>query len=59
LIILGGVILESTINFLNHEELQWLWNIEIIVEESLEMIGTLFIAYALIVWRDGAIKLYP
>jgi hypothetical protein len=58
LIILGGVILESTINFLNHEELQWIWDIEIILEESLEMIGTLFIAYALIVWRDGIIKLY-
>jgi len=56
LIISGGVILESTINFLNHEELQWLWNIEIIAEESLEMAGTLFIAYALIAWRDGVIK---
>ena len=58
LIILGGVILEGSINFLNHEELQWLWNIEVILEESLEMTGTLFIAYALIVWRDGLIKLY-
>ncbi len=57
LIILGGIFLESTINFLNHEDLQWLWEIEIIIEESLEMIGTLFIAYALIVWRDGIIKL--
>ena len=58
LIILGGVILESTISFLNHEELQWIWDIEIVIEESLEMTGTLFIAYALIVWRDGIIKLH-
>ena len=58
LIILGGVVLESTINFLNHEELQWVWDIEIVIEESLEMTGTLFIAYALIVWRDGIIKLH-
>jgi len=56
LIILGGVILESTINFLNHEELQWVWDIEIILEESLEMIGTIVIAYGLIVWRDGVIN---
>lgn len=58
LIILGGVILESTINFLNHEELQWIWDIEIVLEESLEMIGTIFIAYALMLWRNGIIKLY-
>lgn len=58
LIILGGVIVESTINFLNHEELQWVWDIEVVVEESLEMTGTIFIFYALILWRDGIIKLY-
>lgn len=58
LIILGGVIVESTINFLNHEELQWVWDIEVVVEESLEMTGTIFILYALILWRDGIIKLY-
>lgn len=52
-IVLGGIILESTINFLNHEELQWVWEIEIILEEFFEMIGTIFIAYSLIIWRDG------
>lgn len=51
-IIGGGVVLEGTINWLNHEELQWLWEAEIIVEETLEMFGTLCLAYALLIWRD-------
>lgn len=55
-IIVGGIVLESTINFLNHNELQWLWDAEIIVEESLEMIGTLLVAYALMLWRDGIVS---
>jgi len=58
LIILGGVFAESTINFLNQEELKWVWDIEVVLEESLEMTGTIFISYALIRWRDGFIKLY-
>jgi len=52
-IIFGGVVLESTINWLNHEELQWVWEAEIVIEESFEMIGTVLIAYALVLWRDG------
>ena len=52
LIVVGGVILESTINFLNHEDLQWLWDLEVVVEETLEMLGSLTLAYALCVWRD-------
>jgi hypothetical protein len=55
-IILGGIFLESTINFLNHDELQWIWDIEIVVEETLEMAGTLLIAYSLLIWRDFVIK---
>jgi hypothetical protein len=58
LIILGGVFLESTINFLNQQELQWLWDVEVVLEESLEMTGTILISYALILWRDGIIKLH-
>ena len=50
-ILLGGVVLESTINWLNHDELQWLWNIEIVVEETLEMLGSLLLAYAFTVWH--------
>lgn len=57
LIILGGVVLESTTNFLNHGEYQWIWNIEVVAEESLEMMGSLFISYALIRWRDLVLKL--
>lgn len=55
-IILGGVVLESTTNFLNHEELEWVWHIEVIFEETFEMVGTIFIAYSLILWRDGILK---
>jgi len=58
LIILGGVVLESTINFIDHAERPGIYNLEIIVEESLEMIGTIAVAYALILWRDGVMKLH-
>lgn len=57
LIILGGVVLESTINWLNHDELQWLWDLEVLVEESFEMMGTLSIIYSFIRWRDEPHKL--
>lgn len=50
---LGGVILESTINFLDFGELKTLWKIEVIVEEALEMLGALVIVRALITWRDA------
>ena len=51
-IIFGGVFLESTTNWLNHENLQWVWNIEILVEETLEMIGELAISYSMILWKN-------
>lgn len=50
LIVVGGVILEATINWMNHEELQWLWNAEVIAEETLEMAGTMLVAYGLAHW---------
>ena len=53
MIILGGVVLESSINWLNHNELQWLWNIEIVLEEGLEMFGSLLLAYAFAVWNTS------
>jgi hypothetical protein len=52
LMFLGGVVLETSINFLNQQELKLVWEIEIIVEESLEMIGSLVIVSALLRWRD-------
>lgn len=55
LMFLGGVLLESGINFLNQDALKSVWELEIIVEESLEMIGSLIIASALIKWRDTPI----
>ncbi len=55
-IIFGGVILESTTNWLNHEDLQWVWNIEIVIEESLELLGELAISYSLVLWKEGILK---
>lgn len=53
LIVLGGVLLEATVNWLNHAELQRLWDAETVVEEVLELAGTISICHALIIWRDG------
>ena len=38
----GRVVLEGIIKILNHEELQWVGETEMVVEASLEMIGTKF-----------------
>ena len=43
LVIFGGWGLEITTNFLNHNELQWLWEIESAFEESMEMFGAIMI----------------
>ena len=51
-IVAGGVVMESTTNFLNRDDLKWIWDFEIVVEETLEMLGSLSIAYGLCVWRD-------
>ena len=58
MIVVGGIVLEATINFLNHETLQWLWDVEIVLEETLEMVGSIIIAYSMQVWRDG-IRSWP
>ncbi|MHC4952608.1 MAG: hypothetical protein ACYTGZ_01865 [Planctomycetota bacterium] len=58
-IVLGGIVLETTINFLNHDDLQWVWDIENIVEEGLEMAGTLLIMAALLTWRSAAERPRP
>jgi hypothetical protein len=49
----GGVVIESSINFLNHDNLQWVWDLEIVVEESLEMLGSIIVAAAFVKWRDA------
>lgn len=55
-IVVGGVFLESLTNFLNHDNLKLLWDIEVIFEETLEMLGSILIIYSLIIWRDDTIK---
>lgn len=49
---MGGVVFESSINWLNHDELQWVWNAEIFVEESLEFAGSLLILYGFTRWNQ-------
>lgn len=39
----GAFILEATINLLNHENLEWLFKTENILEEACEMFGVIFI----------------
>ncbi len=50
--IFGAFILEATINLLNHENLEWLWKIENILEESCEMFGVILIIKGLIKRTD-------
>jgi hypothetical protein len=58
-IFLGGVVIESTINWLNHEELQWIWDAETIVEEGLELVGGLLILYGLTAWNRAMAEPTP
>lgn len=44
----SGVLLEMSINWLDHDELQWLWEIEIIVEEVGEMFGGWLMGFGLL-----------
>lgn len=41
--ICGAFLLEATINFFNHDNLEWLWKIENILEELFEMLGVVII----------------
>ncbi len=50
-IFLGGVVIESTINWLDHGERQRLWDAETIIEEGLELSGALLILYGLATWN--------
>lgn len=51
-ILIGGVGLEISSTWMNHEEGQWIWDIEMVLEESLEMFGSLLFMHALMVWRN-------
>lgn len=46
LIFIGGVCLETSINFLNHDELQFIWDLEVIFEEIFEMFGSWLLGYS-------------
>ncbi len=48
-VVLGGYGLEMITNFLNHDELQWVWDIENVFEESMEMIGAIVILSGLLI----------
>lgn len=49
MMLLGGWFLETTTNFLNHGPLEWLWQVEIIAEESLEMFGVIVLFSGLLI----------
>lgn len=43
IVVAGAAGLEMTINWLNHDHLEWLWQIETVFEETLEMVGAITI----------------
>tara|TARA_R110000751_G_scaffold107645_7_gene203922 strand:+ start:21811 stop:22557 length:747 start_codon:yes stop_codon:yes gene_type:complete len=51
-LVTGGIVLESIMEFLPRGI--W-WQIEMLLEETLEMVGTLLISASLILWRDQAL----
>lgn len=52
-IIFGGIVLEASTNFISHEKYQWVFDLEVIVEETMEMIGAMLIVYAHASWLDS------
>lgn len=43
----GGMVLEFAINFLNHMDLEWLWQLEVVAEETLELTGVWLTLWAM------------
>jgi len=52
LIVFGGVVLEASTNFLKGDGMQWMLDLEVIVEETFELLGAMLIVYAFAVWLD-------
>ncbi len=52
----SGVFLEMTINFLNHQELQGLWDVEVVMEETGEMIGAALIGLGFFVHNEHLLR---
>ena len=48
IVVLGGAGLEMTINWLQSDSLQWLFEMEVVAEESLEMLGCLLMLSAIL-----------
>jgi len=55
-LVTGGIALESIMEFLPQGIL---WQIEMLIEETLEMVGTLLISASLVLWRDQALAEEP
>jgi len=55
-LVTGGIVLESIMEFLPRGIL---WQIEMLIEETLEMVGTLLISASLVLWRDQALSEEP
>lgn len=52
-IVLGGILVEGTINFMDHQRFQTLWTHEVIPEETLEMIGSVLLIYTFVRWETS------
>jgi hypothetical protein len=51
-LVAGGIVLDATTNGLNHESLEWLWQVEVIFEEGLEMFGAILMITGLRAHRE-------
>ncbi len=49
--LLAALGIESTTNLLNHDTLQWAWDLEIVLEESLEMVGVWLVLKACAIYH--------
>jgi hypothetical protein len=56
-IVTGGILVEGLVTFIEPGKYRFLLPASILVEENLEMIGSLVICYSLIIWRDNEVGL--
>jgi len=56
LMFLGGVVLETAITYFEPSLYPRLWQLELMVEENMEMIGSLLICSSLVHWRDHTLN---
>jgi hypothetical protein len=53
LIVFGGVVLEASTNFLKGDGMQWIFDEEVIAEETMELLGAMLMVYAFAVWHEN------